>query len=394
MVTHDNDNPPPEPTLADLAGAWDQPFSENEPAESASASEVVNPFGDYTAAAETAGTWKRLDDFMRQVSPAYDWLIPGVLERGERLILTGGEGHGKSVLLRQWAVMAASGVSWFGMLPMPKLHVALLDLENSERQVRRELDKMDTSQASQTLMLRCYPEGLDIQDRNSPDVERLAKMVAGNKIDILFAGPLYKLVGGDPIKEEPARAATWALDTIRAQGCAVVLEAHNAKASDDKRKFRPREPYGASLWLRWPEYGLHLGPEGHLTHWRGSRGDGQFPAKLERGKAWPWTPDNSCKPGLGDPDHADKKRIYDAVAAADGKLSGREVKLRAGFGPTAPRGDELIAKLVSDGFIHREKHGSAYLHSVGKPWGSAPWDGAAGAPGNVSGDAPEAETQA
>ena len=38
---------------------------------------------------------------------SYDWAIPGLLERGDRLILTGSEGGGKTTMLRQIAVMAA-----------------------------------------------------------------------------------------------------------------------------------------------------------------------------------------------------------------------------------------------------------------------------------------------
>jgi hypothetical protein len=42
-----------------------------------------------------------------------DWLIPDLLERRDRLILTGEEGLGKSYLLRQIAIMAAAGLDPF-----------------------------------------------------------------------------------------------------------------------------------------------------------------------------------------------------------------------------------------------------------------------------------------
>jgi hypothetical protein len=68
----------------------------------------------------------------------------------------------------------------------------------------------------------------------------------------------------------------------------VILEGHSPYAAGGGR--RPERPYGASLWSRWPEFGLYLSPEGHLRHWRGARDERDWPAALERGGTWPWTP--------------------------------------------------------------------------------------------------------
>jgi hypothetical protein len=47
-------------------------------------------------------------------------------------------------------------------------------------------------------------------------------------------------------------------------------------------------PYGASLWSRWPEFGIYLSPKGTLTHWRGQRDERAWPEALERSDPWPW----------------------------------------------------------------------------------------------------------
>ncbi len=55
---------------------------------------------------------KKLDELLK-LNVTYDWLVPNLLERKDRLIVTGGEGSGKSYLLRQMAVMMASGMHPF-----------------------------------------------------------------------------------------------------------------------------------------------------------------------------------------------------------------------------------------------------------------------------------------
>ena len=58
-----------------------------------------------------------LYEFLAIVDPPSDWVIPGLLERGDRLIWTGFEGLGKSVVVRQLAVCAAAGVHPFTREP-------------------------------------------------------------------------------------------------------------------------------------------------------------------------------------------------------------------------------------------------------------------------------------
>ncbi len=67
----------------------------------------------------------------------------------------------------------------------------------------------------------------------------------------------------------------------------VMIEAHSPHASNGGK--RPIRPYGASLWLRWPEFGIYLSPEGQLQHWRGQRDERDWPAALKRGGLLPWT---------------------------------------------------------------------------------------------------------
>lgn len=231
-----------------------------------------------------------LDEFLALDMPEYDWLVPGLLERTDRVILTGPEGGGKSTLLRQLAVQLASGIHPFGGDPYPALRVLLLDLENSTRQVHRKLRPIRLAAGNAYtggLMLHVRPQGLDLLD--AEDTAWLRALVDATRPQIILTGPVYKLAGGDPTEERTARAVAVELDRLRVlYGCALVLEAHTPYGSNGGK--RPERPYGASLWSRWPEFGLYLDPDsGALRHWRGARDERDWPALLQRGGDWPWT---------------------------------------------------------------------------------------------------------
>ncbi|MEV4179913.1 AAA family ATPase [Streptosporangium canum] len=230
-----------------------------------------------------------LDEFLNAPEEEYDWLIPGLLERGDRLMLTGPEGGGKSTLWRQIAIQAASGIHPFTGETIPPLRVLYLDLENSERQSRRKLRPLriqaaDAYRAGQ-LVIEVRPAGLDLL--TAEDNTWLDDLVAEARPDLLLTGPLYRMASGDPIEEKHARSVSQALDRIRNRGCAVLIETHCPHGNAGQR--RPERPYGASLWLRWPEFGLFLADDGVIRHWRGARDERDFPTLLKRGGQWPWT---------------------------------------------------------------------------------------------------------
>ncbi|MFF3443603.1 AAA family ATPase [Streptosporangium sp. NPDC002721] len=230
-----------------------------------------------------------LDEFLNAPEEEYDWLIPGLLERGDRLMLTGPEGGGKSTLWRQIAIQAASGIHPFTGETIPPLRVLYLDLENSERQSRRKLRPLriqarDAYQSGQ-LTIEVRPAGLDLL--TAEDNAWLDDLVAEARPDLLLTGPLYRMASGDPIEEKHARSVSQALDRIRNRGCAVLIETHCPHGTGGQK--RPERPYGASLWLRWPEFGLFLADDGAVRHWRGARDERSFPTLLKRGGEWPWT---------------------------------------------------------------------------------------------------------
>lgn len=242
-----------------------------------------------------------LDEFLAIEDAEYDWVIPGLLERADRLILTGSEGLGKSTLFRQLAVMTAAGLHPFTGRTIPQQRVLYVDCENGPTHMRRKLRplaiqaKRQGPGAGQTLFIEGRPEGLNLLDPAGQ--QWLVARVAALQPAVLFTGSLYKLFEGDPNKEEPARAVAAVLDRCRAvSNCAIVIEAHSGHGTTAAGERHVR-PVGASLWLRWPEFGYGLRATKdfdpatrvvEFTAWRGDRDERAWPKRLKAGSTWPW----------------------------------------------------------------------------------------------------------
>lgn len=244
-------------------------------------------------------------DFLTGNDDPEDWVIPGLLAREDRLILTGAEGLGKMMLLRQIAVMAAAGLDPFNARPVPPMTVLLVDLENPAQVMRQTMRKIvdharviGRHDLTDHLYVERRPEGLNLAE--PANVAWLMKRVNLTQPDILIIGPVYKLMNDNPNDESVARQCTVALDLIRTHGkCALLLEAH-AGHGNSALTDRPVRPVGSSLWMRWPEFGMGLRysktDDAHefrrvdLVNWRGARGERNWPAQLMAGQKWPFEP--------------------------------------------------------------------------------------------------------
>lgn len=235
-----------------------------------------------------------IDDFLNEPEPDYDFVIPGLLERGDRTIITGLEGAGKSVLGRQIAVQTTAGIHPFSLEAISPIRVLLVDCENSRAQVKRELRPLRLRAGSQLASGRLYvavrPQGIDLYG-DAASAAWLEARIRRATPDLIVLGPLYKLASGDPTSEEVARKVSSVLDDLRVRyGFALLIEAHVPHGQGGNR---PERPYGASMWMRWPEFGLYLTQTGMLSHWRGQRDEREWPDSLKRGGEWPWTPDRN-----------------------------------------------------------------------------------------------------
>lgn len=253
---------------------------------------------------------KTLRTFLNETDDEPEWVIPGVLARWDRLIVTAPEGGGKSLFNRQMLARTAAGLHPWKRARIAPKRVLLVDVENSESQVRPWLRKMhraaceelggEVDELLDNFVVEVIEGGLDL--RNPGDRARLLRLVERNRPDMIAIGPLYKLASGNPNDEEVARELMSALEATRAAsgGAAMLIEAHAPHRAGGERH-RDFRPIGSSLWLRWPEFGFGLAPvsnkevdfaeeEGLVRWlpWRGSRSDRDWPEQFMRGATWPW----------------------------------------------------------------------------------------------------------
>lgn len=245
-----------------------------------------------------------LDEFCDRPLPTEEWVIPNLIARGDRTVVTGEEGFGKSVMIRQIAVCAAAGLHPFTGLACEPKRVLVVDAENPRRIMQqrmaelREGIRIRNRSTGTRMWIQRYPQGFDLtKTHNKLTLHSQCRAV---NPDLLVIGPIYKLFDDDgrATEETVAKRLAQALDSIREEfDCALIVEAHSPHATGGQR--RDPRPIGSSLWRRWSEFGIGLMPEqgssrrdrkAEIVHWRGARdGDRPWPDRLESGSnGMPW----------------------------------------------------------------------------------------------------------
>lgn len=239
------------------------------------------------------------------VEDSYDWLVPDLLERGDRVVIVAAEGAGKTTMLRQMAVCLAAGIHPLTLTRMPdSFRVLAVDAENTPASWRRKTrpmvmaaEKLSGTDPSWRIAVD-NPGRLDIT--NDRDLARLHHLADMAEAQVLAIGPLYRLVPRAVQTDDEAAPLLAALDTFRDRGMTLLIEAHagHAVGKGGERDLRPR---GSSALLGWPEFGLGLrfDPDDphkwmSLTRWRGDRDERNWPYRLRRGGAMPFEATPEC----------------------------------------------------------------------------------------------------
>jgi 5S rRNA maturation endonuclease (ribonuclease M5) len=246
-----------------------------------------------------------LEAIKRVVSPK-SFVIPGTLAQGDRLLLTGFEGHGKSTLCQQMAVQAAAGIHWWTHQSIEPQRVVVVDSENHPDQILEKWQNLVGLAARHDHPIQ--PGMLTIVEAWDDDIDLtsdeghawLVERIHAYKPQLMVIGPLYNLSSRDLSEHATVGKMKQVINDARSHyGTAFVMEHHapHRNPGDTKRSVRP---YGSSTFLKWPDFGYGIAPmeqEG-VYEWAKTRfprvRNRQFPTHLRWGKPntdeWMWMP--------------------------------------------------------------------------------------------------------
>lgn len=240
------------------------------------------------------------DELMGTPDESRQWVMPGMLRSNERLIITGPEGGGKSVLVAQLTLGASMGVNSMSddLTPHEPVRVLMLDVENDRLQVKANMRKVYPHMAELSGGVKPQIEWVDARDIDLSDpVERqkVIRLAKERQPQLMYLGSLYKLAPEGEKSDAQFTTVSRTVDRIRAEtGTSILIEAHTGHGMQNDRNGNMR-PYGSSMWLRWPEFGIammhHRDKPVQIKHWRGARSDDrEWPGGLRRGEILPWVP--------------------------------------------------------------------------------------------------------
>lgn len=245
---------------------------------------------------------KTLGDIQDAEQQERDWIIPDLLERQERFMLTGEEGGGKSHWMRQVMITAAAGLNpFYSYIQIPPVKVLAIDAENTETQWQRatryitRLAEVHGQRSPRENVIVQAGYRLDFTQKAHLDV--VHRWIDEYQPDLLFLGPLYKMMPKEVTNDDDAAPLLAALDGFRERGLSLLMEAHagKSKGTGGERDLAPR---GSSALLGWPEFGYGLrrmqnDPDlAILVPWRGDREQRAWPRIIRRGVEgeYPWMP--------------------------------------------------------------------------------------------------------
>jgi replicative DNA helicase len=243
-----------------------------------------------------------VDEFLARskANPAA-WVIPGVMRQGWRAMLVATEGVGKSVIARQMALASSQGIHPFALKPIRPIVSLIVDCENPDDAISDGLSMVVDPLRIKTIGVGGYeegrawlwhePQGINLRVRRwRNQFEAILREV---RPELVCLGPLYKVyrVERGESDEQAAGEVQAILDDLRTRyRFALFIEHHAPKKSGGSRDMNP---YGSSLWLRWPEFGLALNPlpEGtrdvdfRLDRFRGNRVAAAWPDRLSKSRS-------------------------------------------------------------------------------------------------------------
>jgi AAA domain len=218
--------------------------------------------------------------------PAADLLVGPFVVRGQRTIIVGDSGHGKTTLCLQLLAAVVTGGEVFNCKGARSGPVLVIDLEQGVRSIKRALREAKLADRDDVLYIT-IPDGLAL-DADPAHRAELERIVGERQPVVAMLDPYYKAHRGDANDERAVVDLMRYLDRLRAtHGFALVLPAHPRKTqnSNGARKLTLDDLAGSGAASRGAELVLGLERLSHgyarLRILKDREGD------LPVGEAWP-----------------------------------------------------------------------------------------------------------
>lgn len=205
-------------------------------------------------------------DAIKRDRSAVKFIIPGTLSAGERLLITGLEGRGKSTFLRQLAVCCASGLHPWNFTSAPPVKTLFIDAENHPDQVQESWSQLlglcarknAIMKRGNLIILEAWDDEIDLASEEGE--AWLIERMHAEQPELLVLGPIYNLSAEDVSSHAVVGRLKQVINKARAlYGTAVVME-HHAPHKGPMDTVRSVRPYGSSTFLKWPDYGYGFRP--------------------------------------------------------------------------------------------------------------------------------------
>jgi AAA domain len=182
--------------------------------------------------------------------PRKSELLGPLVVRGQRLVIGGHTGQGKTTFSLCLAAAIALGGEFLGWTGDGG-RVLIIDAEQGRRTIQRRLREMGLEQCEHIDFVS-VPDGLslDSDERHIAEVDRVLR---GGKYSVVLADPLYKLHRGDSNDERESTDLMRRFDAWREQyEFALILPVHCRKPLPSS-KFSIHDIFGSTAYLRGAE---------------------------------------------------------------------------------------------------------------------------------------------
>ncbi|MFA5166977.1 MAG: bifunctional DNA primase/polymerase [Candidatus Omnitrophota bacterium] len=217
------------------------------------------------ALSNTQSSPEELFDFLSRNIPKVEFLIPDMLQRQGRTMISAQTNLGKSVMVQNWVVALASGATVIGIDGVQRSRVLYLDCEMGESMLKDRFQKMITGRDVQQGLIHVKTiMGGNLLDESAQAA--LRDWIRTLEIEVLVLDPIGSIwLGDENDKGEVSKLTSFFDGLIKDYGIAIVLVHHWRKAGKDF-KAGGEMAAGSYKWAAWVDIHITLsGKPGSLT---------------------------------------------------------------------------------------------------------------------------------